>query len=137
MRFTKFSVTNFRSFRDGPTFDLAPGLNVLVGQNNAGKTALLDALTLKFGHEPHRSIRTIPTAGVQISGESQADFSFEIEAAELLRLLGESVRTFYVPIHTAGSSAEGSSVDAQGVAAAAWLPELRTVAARYSSNGQF
>src|SRR6266852_8120221 len=103
MRFTKFSVTNFRSFRDGPTFDLTPGLNVLVGQNNAGKTALLDALTLKFGHEPHRSIRTVPTVGVQISGESRADFSFEIESAELFRLLGERLRTFYVPHVTAGT----------------------------------
>jgi len=131
MRFTKFSVTNFRSFRDCPTFDLTPGLNVLVGQNNAGKTALLDALTLKFGPEPHRSIRTVPTAGVPISGESRADFSFEIEPAELLRLLGESVRTFFVPVMTRAES----SPEIQGAAAAAWLPTLRTVRARYSPGG--
>ncbi|GGQ43070.1 hypothetical protein GCM10010166_09160 [Couchioplanes caeruleus subsp. azureus] len=41
-------VTNFRAIRDA-TFTFQPGLNVLIGANNAAKTAGIDALRLLLG----------------------------------------------------------------------------------------
>jgi putative ATP-dependent endonuclease of OLD family len=41
----KFSVKNFRCIR-AATIDLNEGVNILIGENNSGKTALLDALRI-------------------------------------------------------------------------------------------
>src|SRR5690349_577404 len=41
-------VTNFRAIRDA-TFTFQPGLNVIIGANNAAKTAGIDALRLLLG----------------------------------------------------------------------------------------
>lgn len=45
---SKVHVRNFRNFRDFEV-RLAPGLNVLVGENNIGKTNLLDAVRVALG----------------------------------------------------------------------------------------
>ncbi len=46
-------VSNFRCFKD-TRVDFAPGVNVIIGENNSGKTALLQALGLVFGGEGRR-----------------------------------------------------------------------------------
>src|ERR1700694_813456 len=43
MYLAKISVKNFRRLKD-VTLEFVPGLNVLVGPNNVGKTAVVDAL---------------------------------------------------------------------------------------------
>ena len=43
MRITKVKLDNYVCFYDTPEFELGPGINFVVGKNNAGKTALLDA----------------------------------------------------------------------------------------------
>ena len=48
MHLAKIEVTNFRSLNN-LTVDLLPGLNVLVGRNNTGKTNLLDAIRHAIG----------------------------------------------------------------------------------------
>lgn len=47
MYIAKLAITNFRCFRQ-TTVDFQPGINVILGENNAGKTALLRALRLVF-----------------------------------------------------------------------------------------
>lgn len=48
---SKLTVTNFRKLKHS-IFEFVPGLNVIVGANNIGKTALVDALrALLAGHE--------------------------------------------------------------------------------------
>lgn len=47
MYIAKLVITNFRCFRQ-TTVDFQPGINVILGENNAGKTALLRALRLVF-----------------------------------------------------------------------------------------
>ena len=47
MYIAKLVITNFRCFCQ-TTVDFQPGLNVILGENNAGKTALLRALRLVF-----------------------------------------------------------------------------------------
>ena len=54
MRFLKFQVSNYKSFLESPELTFGPGLNVIVDQNNSGKTALLEAMSLAHDN-PHRS----------------------------------------------------------------------------------
>ncbi|MTJ15819.1 MULTISPECIES: AAA family ATPase [unclassified Dolichospermum] len=61
MHTSKFQLFNYKSFQDSGLLEFTPGINIIVGQNNAGKTALLEALTLNFGDVPHRSIKTLKT----------------------------------------------------------------------------
>lgn len=48
MRIHRLEVTNFRGF-DQRTFSLSDQFNVLIGENGAGKTAVLDALAIGAG----------------------------------------------------------------------------------------
>ncbi|HYO51478.1 AAA family ATPase [Archangium sp.] len=48
MRIERLTLKNFRSF-ESRTFDFAPSFNVLIGDNGAGKTAVLDALAIGAG----------------------------------------------------------------------------------------
>jgi len=61
MHISKFQLFNYKSFQDSGLLEFTQGINIIVGQNNAGKTALLEALTLNFGDVPHRSIKTLKT----------------------------------------------------------------------------
>ncbi len=47
MYIAKLAITNLRCFRR-TTVEFQPGINVILGENNAGKTALLCALRLVF-----------------------------------------------------------------------------------------
>jgi recombinational DNA repair ATPase RecF len=68
-----FEVENYKSFLASGEIALSPGFNVIVGPNNAGRTALIEALEYRFENQPHRSQRTatnrnsqpIPTSRVK------------------------------------------------------------------------
>ena len=47
MYIAKLAITKFRCFCQ-TTIEFQPGINVILGENNAGKTALLCALRLVF-----------------------------------------------------------------------------------------
>ena len=49
MRISKVKLNNYVCFYDAPEFELGPGINFVVGKNNAGKTSLVDALCGKRG----------------------------------------------------------------------------------------
>lgn len=57
--YTSFAIENFRCFEDLTVQPLAR-VNLIAGQNNVGKTALLEALWL-FSHptEPRNALQTI------------------------------------------------------------------------------
>ena len=55
MYIKELRARGFRCFAD-TTVEFQPGLNVVIGENNAGKTALLRALGLVFQREGRRSI---------------------------------------------------------------------------------
>jgi putative ATP-dependent endonuclease of OLD family len=70
MHLRRIRATNFRAFGDGtsaPVLDwaLSPGLNILVGENDAGKTAIIDAIrcalwTTSYGLDQSRKFRKRP-----------------------------------------------------------------------------
>ncbi|MER9554670.1 AAA family ATPase [Mesorhizobium sp. M0323] len=56
MKIDRFQLFNYSSFSDtGPVY-LKPGINIIVGENNAGKSAILRSL-YQLGDAPHRSPR--------------------------------------------------------------------------------
>lgn len=48
MYLSKINIRNFRNL-ESLEVNLSPGLNVIVGENNVGKTNLLDALRVALG----------------------------------------------------------------------------------------
>ena len=60
MIFKSVQVLNFKSFRDSGKIPLAEGFNVIVGKNDAGKSALVEALSLQAQSKPHKSLLTLP-----------------------------------------------------------------------------
>ena len=104
MNIRKFQVINFKSFRDSGEVGFKPGFNVITGQNSAGKTALLEAMTLRFAANPHRSLRTIPAPASRHSQESIVRATFSLPRNELFDLIGvgpfqipEPARGFMIP----------------------------------------
>jgi ABC-type branched-subunit amino acid transport system ATPase component len=82
-----FRIENYKSFRETPEIALTPGFNVVVGQNNAGKTALLEALSLSGGAKAHRSLRVAPTALSPNQGNSVTSITYSLSREDVLELL--------------------------------------------------
>ncbi len=78
MHVSRFRITNYKSFRDSREVSLSPGFNVIVGANNAGKTALAEALSLRYSDKPHRSLDTVPRLSASPDPVSQVEVAFEL-----------------------------------------------------------
>jgi hypothetical protein len=55
MHINRFRVKNFSAFHDSGWIELSTGINIVVGQNNSGKTALLRALESRPPNTPHKN----------------------------------------------------------------------------------
>jgi len=63
--------------------EFKPGINIIAGQNNAGKTALIDALNLNYQDIPHRSIKTLPKESSQVDPYSKATIVLTFDKSAL------------------------------------------------------
>jgi predicted ATPase len=98
MYISKFQITNYKSYRDSGEVEFKPGFNILTGQNSAGKTALLEGLTLQFTPAPHISDRTVPFRGAQLDPTSSARITFVISGPELLAVIRSiNATTYFFP----------------------------------------
>ena len=82
MYLSELNIKHFRSIKDiSLTFN--PGINVLIGENNAGKTTVIDALRICLGYRDHDGLR-VSKSDFHVSKESSTlksiefDLSFEI-----------------------------------------------------------
>lgn len=83
MHIQKLRILNYKSFRDSGFIEFGPGFNVIVGQNNSGKTALLEALGLHLGeNKPHKR-KDIP-AGHPTDQQSHFEFDLVATGEELV-----------------------------------------------------
>ena len=87
MYITHFEISNYKSYRDPAAIDFRPGFNVITGQNNAGKTSLLEGLTLVFGAVPHRSLESVPVPGGYPPDASTVKMSLVLNRDEMRNLL--------------------------------------------------
>lgn len=84
MYLSKLRVTSFKSFHDSGELFFKPGINIIIGPNNSGKTALLEALSLKISNNPHKSEKTIPSRNSPFGlHSSKVEFTVTIESDEL------------------------------------------------------
>ena len=96
MHVHSIKITNYKSFRESEEIQFAPGINVLIGKNNSGKTALLEALSLRFLNKPHRSEKTIPTPRRAPAQSSTVKIKLRLEYADFVSLF-EVHHAFSVP----------------------------------------
>jgi AAA15 family ATPase/GTPase len=87
MYLSKFQLFNYKSFRDSDLLEFTPGINIIVGENNSGKTALLEALSLQFDDFTHRSIKTLPTNLSAINPKSKVQLWLSFEKNEFRAIL--------------------------------------------------
>lgn len=83
MYLAELTIKNFRKLRDAK-LKFQPGLNVLVGPNNVGKSAVVDALrTLLAGHEEPYPRLDIADRHRAEKGEPEGDISFHFVFKDL------------------------------------------------------
>ncbi len=73
------------SFEDSGVHELSPGMNIVVGQNNSGKTALLKCIAMRVGTAPHRN-SSFPTTHVY-NPQSIVEYQFVVSGDELRSFL--------------------------------------------------
>lgn len=93
----QITIENYKSFFAPQQMIFSPCFNVIAGANNAGKTALVEALSLKFENKPHLSQETVRRKGeAVINGTSAVQIHFSVSMDELRQLLWNTSRTFYI-----------------------------------------
>jgi predicted ATPase len=98
MYISSIRINNYKSFNQSSILELRRGFNIIVGKNNAGKTALLEALSLQFQHKHHRSAKTMPKTNSPINPISSVDVAFTVDRSELIEILHHLNAPFGIPI---------------------------------------
>lgn len=85
MYLSKIQIVDYKCFLDSGEAELDANFNVVVGKNNAGKSALLEYLNLaaRPATNPHRS----PEGSEAINRDSRLNFSIKFDAQDLIRLI--------------------------------------------------
>jgi len=96
MKITSIRIKNYKSFLDSDRIELSPKTNILIGQNNSGKTALIEAISLNFSSKPHKSIETIPNRGDPLTSNSRVEIQIEIQNQELINYIKNILPTFNI-----------------------------------------
>jgi predicted ATPase len=83
MQIVKFQLQNYKSYNEPVSMEFGSGISVITGQNNAGKTALLEALSFQYKAIPHRSVKTIPKRTSPQAETTRIEVTFRISNDEL------------------------------------------------------
>jgi hypothetical protein len=91
--YQSFRIKNFRGFRD-LALDSLERVNLIAGQNNVGKTALLEAIFLHLGpNNPELSLRVNAWRGLQALGPSAdevwASLFYDLDTQAVITLEGD------------------------------------------------
>jgi ABC-type cobalamin/Fe3+-siderophores transport system ATPase subunit len=98
MYLNQFRVKNYKSFADTEPIYLRQGFNLLVGQNDAGKTALLEALAFfPQGHKPHRTQKVPKGRPLPPKSELWVDVVMGGEEFRELLLSSANIFSFLLP----------------------------------------
>ncbi|QIP10075.1 AAA family ATPase [Bradyrhizobium symbiodeficiens] len=86
MQIPRLRVLNYKGFRDSGWIGIPKGFTIVVGQNNAGKTALLETFRLsQLESKPHRSL--IRHQDTPLDPTSIVEFELAITGPELQRCI--------------------------------------------------
>jgi predicted ATPase len=143
MRISSIRVQNYKCFLDTGEISLAPGFNIFVGRNDAGKSALVEALSLTQGPKPHRSLETVPSTDALTSDVSTTVVKYVVSPEELKAYLSRQ-RSVVVPLAQdvdTTTTAFNAAVESAGEFAVSWANQqpvsggLASVAP--TQNGQY
>ena len=90
MHISSFRIQNYKSFEDTGPVPLEAGVNVIVGKNNVGKTAITECLGLRFGGHPHRSIRSMPSRFSEVPRDSSVSLEIAVPIELIVQSIDES-----------------------------------------------
>src|SRR5262249_42351507 len=123
MHISKVQVTSFKSYHDSGEVEFKPGFNIVVGQNSAGKTALLEAMQLQSPENAHRSLKTVPAPGNTVGVGSSVRLTFVLTRDEFLHMLKDTSYLYAPPRTSFGFPGFGAYNETAGAAQAflKWL----------------
>lgn len=87
MYISKIRVENYKSFLDSGDIYFEPGINIITGQNNGGKSALLKALSSKILNIPHLSFHTKPFTYEMSDHSSHLSIQFTASKKEITDII--------------------------------------------------
>lgn len=94
MKIELAKIINYKSFKETEEISFTTGFNVIVGQNNVGKTALIEALSQMFTGNPHKSIEQKPNLKPPISSVIS---TISLEKGELNDILLQNMQEIFLP----------------------------------------
>jgi len=97
MHLSSFQVQNFMSFRDSGAVALTPGINIVVGPNDVGKSTFLRALSGDLSAGLHLSHQSVPQRGASPSGESTVNLSMSLSRDEINLFLQHGINEIHLP----------------------------------------
>lgn len=109
MYISKIRVKNYKSFLDSGDIHFEPGINIITGQNNGGKSALLNALTMRISDNPHMSTLTKPDSITTNERVSALNFHIKISSKELFKYISSDSHQGFLLKH--GFLFQGSKHD--------------------------
>jgi AAA domain, putative AbiEii toxin, Type IV TA system/AAA domain len=132
VRIQSFRVLNYKSYADSGDILLSSGMNLVVGPNSVGKSALLEALGLRFFGRPHRSERSIPHPDDAELPTSTVLVQATGAGIELKRTFLRSTSTEYFPLPAGLAQNEAT---ARKMVEELFSSEELTLSRNYSSDG--
>lgn len=98
MYISSFQLSNYKSYYNSELLALSAGINLIVGPNHVGKTALLEGLRLNFEVNPYRSSQLKRRKDPKKAIASSAKASFTIGHEELWEVLRDMRDRVGVPL---------------------------------------
>ena len=95
MKVSHIRVENYKGFRDSGRIELDPHWNVIIGRNNAGKSALIETFRFSaLSYKPHLGLHL--SRGQSPPPQSRVSYGLSVKGAELKRiLLGQRSDAFF------------------------------------------
>ena len=98
MHLKSIGVENYKCFLSRQTVQVGDGFNLFIGENNSGKTTILEILDLTPSKNlPHCSIKNLLNYGAKPDGMSQYGVTIATNIQEMHQLLGND---FFIPMPT-------------------------------------
>ncbi len=128
MKLISARINNYKSYWDSGRIQLSPTFNVVVGQNDSGKTAFLEALSTRAVQNPHRSPEVVPDRDRPSTSSSRVEVDIAFEKEDWDRA-HNGVTNSWFPVPQ-GHIQNGPDLNAM----LAQLESLRTIKATVEGN---
>lgn len=98
MRLRKIRVKGFQAFLDSGFLEFADGFNLVIGQNNAGKSSLLRAMLNSLPDDRHRTPEKFEQHQLALP---EVDFTIDVSGNEIRDWILRSGSTQHIPVDPA------------------------------------